>query len=340
MDDTEENMMLKERIAELEYSLNQQKDLTTKMRHWLDVADDDVALLRSENTILKKKVKALEKVISEAQKVEAEPCKSLLADDLGVKTFRENKIQELENKTTMMMNEQNKKLTEELKDLQQERDRDHIIFSKLRAEFQTLECALEEAQLDLQKRNDAIDQNNFHIKHLEETVEEYTHSMENFRLTNKELKEKLEGRLDEASLTTLNNRMEEGDGWLSPPLSFAEEMKLLKSSAEVKTAVSDSTDLQHEETEVEELLEPQSVTLDCQTKRCAGVSEAAVLRAGRFRLLFVVLSLLFVVVLSVLAFVTSRRCPGNHFSFNTLQSFVQLVLQPYCSLHHGALPPI
>jgi len=50
--------MLKERIAELEYSLNQQKDLTTKMRHWLDVADDDVALLRSENTILKKKVKA------------------------------------------------------------------------------------------------------------------------------------------------------------------------------------------------------------------------------------------------------------------------------------------
>jgi len=47
------------------------------------------------------------------------------------------------------------------------------------------------------------------------------------------------------SRTTLNNRMEEGDGWLSPPLSFAEEMKLLKSSAEVKTAVSDSTDLQH-----------------------------------------------------------------------------------------------
>lgn len=38
---------------------------------------------------------SLEKVISEAQKVEAEPCKSLLADDLGVKTFRENKIQEL-----------------------------------------------------------------------------------------------------------------------------------------------------------------------------------------------------------------------------------------------------
>ena len=47
-----------EKIAELDYSQSQLRDLNTEMRHWLDVADDEIAVLRSENANLRKQVKA------------------------------------------------------------------------------------------------------------------------------------------------------------------------------------------------------------------------------------------------------------------------------------------
>lgn len=46
-----------EKIAELDHSKNQLKELNTEMRQWLDAADEDMAVLRSENTLLKKQVK-------------------------------------------------------------------------------------------------------------------------------------------------------------------------------------------------------------------------------------------------------------------------------------------
>lgn len=46
-----------EKIAEQDHSLSQQRELTVKMRHWLDVADDDMAMLRSDNAVLRKQVK-------------------------------------------------------------------------------------------------------------------------------------------------------------------------------------------------------------------------------------------------------------------------------------------
>ncbi|KAM6952054.1 uncharacterized protein PEZ65_009073 isoform 2-T2 [Lycodopsis pacificus] len=316
MDVTEETMTLREmleKIAERDYSLNQQRDLTAKMRHWLDVADDDMALLRSENTTLRQQVKAQEKIISEALKVEAEPYNGLLADDLAVKRCSDKKIQEL------------------LKSLEQERDQDKISFSNLRASLQTLECGMEEAQLGLQNRDEVICQNNSQLKLLEETVEEYSNSIEYLRLTIQELREQLEDRLDEASFTVVKDLMGEKEGLLSPPLSFAEEIKLLASSAGVETSVSDSPDLRHEEAEAEELLKPPSLTLDLQTKRCAGVLETAVKRAG--------LLLVFVVLLTVLAFVALASWTGNCFSINTLWSHARLMIEPYCRVHYVALPP-
>ncbi|XP_044061146.1 GRIP1-associated protein 1-like isoform X1 [Siniperca chuatsi] len=330
MDITEENMTLKEmleKIAELDYSQSQLRDLNAEMRRWLDVADDDMAVLRSENATLRKQVKTLEKIISEAQQVEAEPCKSLLADNLDVKRRSEKKIQKLEKESTTMK-EQNKKLSAELKRLQQERDRDKISLSKLRAALQTLKCEMEEAQLGLQHRDEVIHQKNLQLKHLQETEEECSNIIKDLRLTNQELRKQLEDRLDEASFATLNDLMREREGSLSPPLSFAEEMKLLASSAEVKTNMSDSTDLRHEETVPEELLKPQCLTVDLQTKRCAGILE----RAGLFMLL--------IFILTVLALVASGSCAGNLFSINTLWSGARLMLQPYCSVHYGALPPI
>lgn len=45
-----------EKLAEQNYSQNQLRDLNAKMRQWLDVADDELVTLRSENTHLKKQV--------------------------------------------------------------------------------------------------------------------------------------------------------------------------------------------------------------------------------------------------------------------------------------------
>ncbi|XP_051275504.1 myosin-11-like isoform X2 [Dicentrarchus labrax] len=317
MDITEENMTLKEmleKIAELDYGQSQLRDLNAEMRHWLDVADDEIATLRSENAAFKKQVKAQEKIISEAQQVEAEPCRSLLADELDVKTCSEKRIQKLEKEYTMIK-EENKKLTAELKSLWQERERDKTTLNKFTVALQTLEK-------DLQ------------IKHSKETVEECSNIMKDLRLTNQELRKQLEDTKDEASFAVLSDVIGQKEGSLSPLLSFAEEIKLLASSAEVKTSKSNSKDLRHEENEAEELLDHQSLTVDLQTKRCAGNLETAFQRAG--------LLMLFLFVLTVLAFVASGSCAGNSgfFSMNTLWSSARLMLQPYCTVHYGALPPI
>nr|XP_046263117.1 uncharacterized protein LOC124068724 isoform X3 [Scatophagus argus] len=247
MDATEKNMTLKElleRIAELDYSKSQLRDLNAEMRHWLDLADDEVTTLRSENDRLRQQVKSLEKIISEAQQVEAEPCRSALSDNLDVKRFNEKEIQELERESTKMK-EQNKKLTAELKSLQQERDQDKSSLSKFRVALQTTEWGLEEAQLELQRRDEVIHQTNLQLKHSEETFEEFSNIIKDLRLTNQELRKQLEDRQAEASFAILNDVMVEKEGSLSAPLSFAEEIKLLTSSAEVTASMSDFTDLRH-----------------------------------------------------------------------------------------------
>ncbi|KAM8909605.1 uncharacterized protein AB9W97_006373 isoform 1-T3 [Spinachia spinachia] len=332
MDFTEDTMTLREmleKIAERDHSLNQQRELTSKMRMWLDVADDDMATLRSENTSLIQQVKALEKMLKEALKVKTDPFDGVLAIDHAVKRCSEKKIQELENETTVMK-KQNKKLIEELKSLQKERDHDKISLSNIRVELQTLERGMEEAQLGLQNRDEVINKKNLLLMHMEETVQEFRSTVELLRLTNQELKEKLEDRLDDASITVVNDLVVDKNAPLSPPMSFAEEVKLLASSDELKTNVSDSSD--QAETEAEGLTKSGSVSLNVQTERGAGVLVAAAQTAGLF--------LLTVVVLTLLAFVASGSCTGKLCSINTLWSSASLILQPYCSVYYGTLPPI
>ncbi|KAL6117564.1 uncharacterized protein ACO6RY_15321 [Pungitius sinensis] len=330
MDFTDETMTLREmleKIAEQDHSLNQQRELTCKMKMWLDVADDDMATLRSENTSLIQQVKTLEKMLKDALKVKAEPCDGDMAIDLAVKRCSEKKIRELENETTVMKI-QNKKLIEELNSLQKERDQDKISLNNFRVALQTLECGMEEAQLGLQDKDEVINKKNLLLLHMEETVLDFRSTVELLRLTNQELKEKLEDRLDDASITVVNDLMGEKKAPLSPPMSFADEVKLLASSDEVKTNVSDSTN--HVETEADGLTEPGSVALDIQTERGAGLLVTGVQRAGLF--------LVSVVVFTLLAFVASGSCTGN--TINTLWSSASLILQPYCNVYYGALPPI
>ncbi|KAF3693968.1 Sodium/potassium/calcium exchanger 3 [Channa argus] len=216
MEITEENMTQREvleKMTELEYSLHHQRNLNAEMRLWLDIADDDIAQLRSENAALKKKVKDQAMTISVAQQVKTEPCRTFLANDLDVKRITDNNIKRL------------------LKSLQLERDLDKISLNASKVAAQ----AFEELQL-----------------------------------TNQELKKQLEEAQDEAIFNALNDRMEKEEGLLSSPLSFAEEMKLLASSLEVETSMSDAIYVRHVETNDQELLKHESFTIDLQKKWCAG----------------------------------------------------------------------
>ncbi|XP_034545951.1 uncharacterized protein LOC117817374 isoform X5 [Notolabrus celidotus] len=294
MDFREENTTQKdmlEKIAELDYSRNHLRDLNAKMRHWLDVADDDMAGLRSENAALSQQVKNLEKIISEAEKDEAEPCRSLLADELYAKRWSETEIQALEE------------------------------------EYATIQ----------EKYKELSNEKNMQLQLSEETVEECSSIIKELRLTNQELRMQLEDRMDEASYAVLKDVVREKEGPLSPPLSFAEEMRLLASSPEEEIIISDSTDIEHvcrEETGAEELLMPQSFTVDCQTKspRCACTLGTALQRAGIF--------LLFIFILTVLLFVASRNHVGNLFSIDIIWNSACLMLQPYWGVRYEALPPI
>nr|XP_020447757.1 polyamine-modulated factor 1-binding protein 1-like isoform X2 [Monopterus albus] len=254
-----------ERIAELDYSQNQLRDLNAEMRRWLDVADDDMAALRLENADLRKQTKALEKIISEARQVETDPWGALLADDLDVKKCSEKNIQKLEEEVTMMK-EQNKKLTAELKSLQQEREQGKISLSKCSTALQTLECGMKEAQSELQRRDEIIHQKDFLLKFSEEMIDEYTNIIKELRLKNQELTKQLEDRQDEATLSAVNGLMEQKEGSLTSPVSFAEEVRLLRSSIEMEPSMSDFTHLRHEETETEALLKAETLTMRLPTK--------------------------------------------------------------------------
>ncbi|XP_054595106.2 sodium channel and clathrin linker 1 isoform X5 [Nothobranchius furzeri] len=294
MSSTEETISVKElqeRIAELDYNQNQLRELNDEMRSWLDVADDDIASLRSENTTLRKQVKELEKVIFEAQQVEAEPCEFLTARDLAEKRFSVKEIQDLERKSNTTK-EENKMLTV-LKDLQ--------------------------------------------IKHLEETMEEYTDIIKDLRTTKQELSKQLEDRLDEASFPVLAEVMGEDEGLVSSHLSLAEEIQLLVSSAEMNPSRSSFTDLTLVASDEEEkngvLLD--SPKADLSTEREEGLADASktnIHGSSLFKLCIFTLSFLVSAVLGCVA--------GNLFSSNILQSGSQLMLEPYISVQYNALPPV
>ncbi|XP_075902652.1 uncharacterized protein LOC142901835 isoform X2 [Nelusetta ayraudi] len=313
-----------EKLAEQNYSQNQLRDLNAKMRHWLDVADDELVTLRSENTHLRKQVNALEKIISEAQQTEPEPSKPVLTDDLDVIASSQQRIKSLEKECTLMR-EHNEKLSTELRALQQERDVDKISLSKFKNELQALECAIEEAESGLQLKDEVIQQKDQLLRHAEETEEEFLSTIKDLRLAKQELRQQLEERENEASLAVLTE-VTEGDGAPSSPLNFAEEIKLLTSSGKMEINVFDSFDHRHEDSDTEEQLGPQNQTADVQTQRCVGVLQTAVQRVGLF------VPLIFVLI--ILAFMALGSCV-EHYDFLAF-----LMLQPYCCVHYDSLPPI
>ncbi|XP_007550426.1 GRIP1-associated protein 1-like [Poecilia latipinna] len=339
MDITEENisrMDMLEKIAELDYSQSQLRELNTEMRHWLEVADDDMAVLRSENASLRKQVKDLERIFSELQQVEVEPCGPLLPDALDENKICEKKFQDLE-KETLKVQDENKELTAKIKNLKQEQEQDKIALNKLRTEFENLEILVEEVQIQLQRRDELIHQKSLQLKHLEETVEEYSEVIKDLRLTKQELIHQLEERRDEASFAAVTEVMGEGEGRPSPHLSIAEEIQQLLSAGmnfctkDAMDPISAASDLDSNiKTGGKEQLEPSSLATDLQPKR--GSNCAVILRATIRKLI-----MLCIVSVCVLLFIFCGcwvRNAGNFFS-NSL-----IMLPPYVSVQYEALPPV
>ncbi|XP_008418619.1 kinectin-like [Poecilia reticulata] len=338
MDITEETtsrMDMLEKIAELDYSQSQLRELNTEMRHWLEVADDDMAVLRSENASLRKQVKDLERIFSELQQVEVEPCGPLLPDALDENKICEKKFQDLE-KETLKVQEENKELIVKIKNLKQEQEQDKIALNKLRTEFESLEILVEEVQIQLQRRDELIHQKSLQLKHLEETVEEYSEVIKDLRLTKQELIHQLEERRDEASFAAVTEAMREEEGQPSPHLSIAEEIQQLLSAGmnfchDAMEPISVASDLDSSiNTGEKEQLVPSPLATGLQPKR--GSSCAVILRATIRKLI-----MLCIVSVCVLLFIVCGcwvRNAGNFFS-NSL-----IMLPPYVSVQYEALPPV
>ncbi|XP_054647889.1 uncharacterized protein LOC129189812 isoform X2 [Dunckerocampus dactyliophorus] len=261
MDVFEENMTPKamlEKISELAHSHRKLMVVNAELRELLDAADDELTLMRSENDALRKQVKTMEQVITVGLQGETEPYGAHLGHDLDVKQRNtENKVQELEMES-LVMKEQNAGLTSEVQSLQEQSKKDKISLKRFSVAIQNLEFCVEEAQVGLQQRDEIIQQNKLQLKQAEETVEEYFNIIKDLRLTNQELKSQLEDREDEASLDSRNDLMGEKEASNIPGMSFAEEVKLLASTVEMKSLLVPCKDSSHVYTS-QEVHQPQSV---------------------------------------------------------------------------------
>ncbi|XP_029918214.1 dynactin subunit 1-like isoform X2 [Myripristis murdjan] len=211
-DDKMQLKVMSEKIAELDHSQSQLRKLNVDMRHWLEVADDEVAQLRMENEVLSNKVKIMEQVVNDAGHVEAELCRvrTLLAEEQARNSCNQKEIQKWVSQQNALR-DQNEKLMAEWSHLQQQTESDRICISNLRAALQTL-------------------QQNLSLKHCGESAEESSNVIRELRLKVQDLRSQLEARQDDASCARLDDLMGGKDGSAARPLSFAEEMALLATS--------------------------------------------------------------------------------------------------------------
>lgn len=336
------------------------------MRSWLDGADEDMVTLRSENTSLKKQVKELEKIISDAQYEESEPI-SGQTDYLELKKSNEIKIQQVEKESTILI-EENKKLTAEISYLQEQQENENVTLNKLKVSVQSLESDIEVAQLGLQQRDEVIQQKSLDLKHAKEMVEEYSTIIRDLRQQNQQLREELEDGKDEKSFAIAIDLMEAKERGDTPLLSFAEELRLLDFSAVVNNSSSDSRQ-ESDEAEPEKLQntnesisveEEKSVDI-CTSTPVPSTEEPkldgsldtgkSMLESSRHykcaSLLMsfaqrIVLFLVTFFLLLFLVFLTSGSLTGNSklFSMDTFWNSARFMLEPYCTLRYGGMPPI
>ncbi|KAM8847745.1 uncharacterized protein ACB058_011607 [Synchiropus picturatus] len=219
-----------EKLAELDFSPSHLRDLNEQMRVWLESAHE-MTLLRSENAALGKQVKDLEQIIRDAVQDETEPCRSVM-DDTDAERWRQEKILRPKQDSSELM-EENNTLVEQVTRLEEQREQDKISLNKLKVALNTMELEMVEARVEVQHRDELIEQTRSQLKQAEVTVQECYNVIEDLRQTNQQLRQQLEEKQEEITLAHVRDVTTESEGRKSPPLSFAEEIQLLISSTPI-----------------------------------------------------------------------------------------------------------
>ncbi|XP_061783652.2 uncharacterized protein [Nerophis lumbriciformis] len=250
----------------------------------------------------------LEQMNTDGVRGKVEPCRWHLDQDPGEKSRKtEYMIEKLEMQS-MVMKEQNKELTAEVQILQEQKEKDQIRLNRFSLALQNLE-------------------NKLQLKQAEETVEEYANIIKDLRLTNQELKSQLEDREDEASLDTLNDLLGDKEASHVPAMSLAEEIRLLASTAGMKSMLVPSKDSSHEDSEPEEA---SSLLVKPPTSKCTQAKTSS-----SHKVVVLCMLLLVAILLSLAA--------GSHADFVSISELWRrlcLTLEPYFNVHYGALPPV
>ncbi|XP_028316205.1 outer dense fiber protein 2-like [Gouania willdenowi] len=213
-----------EQIADLAHSRSQLKELTKEMRQWLDVADEEISELRSQNTSMTKHIKRLEKLLSEKAHNEAESSGLLRGEDLDADKINAQKMNKMEKEAALMM-EETQKLTAEMRSLQEQKEKDQAHIRDITTDLETFKCYIEQGELEQQQKDEIIHQRTLQLIHFEKTVGEYTNIVEDLRLTNQELKRQLEEALERTSIAALNEPEAQNERALSSLQSIAQEIQ-------------------------------------------------------------------------------------------------------------------
>nr|XP_061783649.1 uncharacterized protein LOC133575142 isoform X1 [Nerophis lumbriciformis]XP_061783650.1 uncharacterized protein LOC133575142 isoform X1 [Nerophis lumbriciformis] len=269
----------------------------------------------------------LEQMNTDGVRGKVEPCRWHSDQDPGEKSRKTDYMIEKLEMQSMVMKEQNKELTAEVQILQEQKEKDQIRLNRFSLALQNLEYGIEAAQIGLQQRDEVIQQNKLQLKQAEETVEEYANIIKDLRLTNQELKSQLEDREDEASLDTLNDLLGDKEASHVPAMSLAEEIRLLASTAGMKSMLVPSKDSSHEDSEPEEA---SSLLVKPPTSKCTQAKTSS-----SHKVVVLCMLLLVAILLSLAA--------GSHADFVSISELWRrlcLTLEPYFNVHYGALPPV
>ncbi|XP_077589458.1 uncharacterized protein LOC144207694 isoform X2 [Stigmatopora nigra] len=228
---------------------------------------------------------------------------------------------EKEENESNLIKEENEKLLAKVRRLQVQREQDKRSLSEFSIALKNIEVEA------FQQKEEFIQQNNLQLKQAEETVEEYSNIIKDLRLANQELRSQLEDREGEALLATSIDSVGENEASHIPEMTFAEEIMLLVSPVEIKSTTEYMSI--KEDTKAEELSSPPS---NQPTNRCTVTN-----KFSRWKMYVVYMAIISIlVILATVAHVRNL----DFLSFYKLWRSVCGMLQPYFSVHYGALPPI
>ncbi|XP_028314585.1 uncharacterized protein LOC114470550 isoform X2 [Gouania willdenowi] len=331
-------------LAVLKDSHSQLEYLSKDLKQWVNVVDEEMSELRSQNSSMLQYIKRLEKLLSEKAHTEAETHR-FLGDKINPQ-----KMNKMEKEAALMM-EETQKLTAELRNLQEEKQKTQANMICFMKDLKTMKCHLDQVVLQVQKKDEIIHQGKLKLKRFEETVGEYTNIIEK-----RQLEEALERTpIERAISLPLSNDLQGNDAALMEenqkltaqeqkrqlekalertPHSTAQESDLMIPVKEEMTSTFHSLNIKQEETEPEDQTDPTVVHQHYQRddQSCANKKKE---ESSGWSWTFCLMSVL-IIFLTLVVFVA----PGCSYQLCPLLKDLLKMLQPHLSLTYKSRPPM